>query len=883
MKRCKSLIALFLALTASGAKAQYFDSFSQGKLGPAWSFVVPGSGVYVNYGNAAGNSEDPSLYNISGGSLNITQQGAQFSYGRNVPSVTVAANAPGDYDIRFSVAEPVTTTSYIGAGLVIFKDNQNYLEFWAKHNGGNGTAYANTTLTVAGAQVGGYDNLVNYGDISAGPAQFHINKTGTTITFSVTPANGTEGVLGTVSASDTDAFKAAAYTFLKDLSGLHIGFSNDNYDNTVAATASFSGFSTSLPVVLPTTTDNFFGPKLNPTWAFPFPGSWSDTGYLFTSEDPGAYSVGNGAFVITAKNSGLYGATSYIRNVASATVAPAATGDYDIEIAADGAFNYPLASENNQYPDYGLILYTDASNCFTIGAKHSGYPSNGSTPNNYNYANTTLRIGNNNVGNYDNLATYGSIGYGPTLYRVKKTGTTITFSYTRPGDVETIMGTASASDTDPFKAGVYSFLSSMADKKIGMYANPGFDGNIVEPVAFSKFFTDLPLVNPITFDDELTAPKFSPAWSFNIPGGNPVNSEDPANYSLANGQFNVNVQRFGLNYTLNLPSVTVGTGKGSGDWWIETAITAPFTTLNTYPYAELAIFDDANNYAIVGLKNAGYAGAPGTQFVASGLNIAGTYTDDVINGPQVGGQTVIRIVKTGGAINFYSLTPGSYPNNFATLDNTATGAKLAYYNYLQNLDGKHIGFTTSTSGSGVTTDTASFDYLRTSLNILAPGAVTGSLSLEGVSDLSAISPNAPLGVFDVQFRAVGSTTPLYEFKSVALTTKVGSAFGTFSVAVPAGTYDVWIKGKKNLAVLTSGVVISAAGGTLAPVQLPAADANGDNSVDSSDFTALIGSFNSDATITGSGYDTTADFNFDGFVDSSDFTLLIGEFNNVGPI
>ncbi len=138
----------------------------------------------------------------------------------------------------------------------------------------------------------------------------------------------------------------------------------------------------------------------------------------------------------------------------------------------------------------------------------------------------------------------------------------------------------------------------------------------------------------------------------------------------------------------------------------------------------------------------------------------------------------------------------------------------------------------------------------------------------------------PLGVFDVRFRAPGTTTDLYDYK-VALTVTAGSPDGMFTLTVPAGTYDVWIKGSKNLAVVTAGVVIGATGGSVPAVMLPAADANGDNSVDSTDFTALIGSFNSDATVAGSGYDPTADFNFDGFVDSSDFTLLVGEFNNVG--
>ena len=90
-----------------------------------------------------------------------------------------------------------------------------------------------------------------------------------------------------------------------------------------------------------------------------------------------------------------------------------------------------------------------------------------------------------------------------------------------------------------------------------------------------------------------------------------------------------------------------------------------------------------------------------------------------------------------------------------------------------------------------------------------------------------------------------------------------------------------IKGAKNLRRVLPGVIVGGATTALPDVNLPAGDANGDNSVDSSDFGLLIGAFNSDAAISGSGYDATADFNFDGVVDSSDFGLLIGEFNNDG--
>ena len=162
--------------------------------------------------------------------------------------------------------------------------------------------------------------------------------------------------------------------------------------------------------------------------------------------------------------------------------------------------------------------------------------------------------------------------------------------------------------------------------------------------------------------------------------------------------------------------------------------------------------------------------------------------------------------------------------------------------------------------------------------------VTGSLTLEGVPDLTAVSPFAPLGLFHVSFRSVSTGAELYA-DSVPVYGTAGSATGTFSVVgVPAGNYNVVVKGSKNLAVQAPGVVtVSATSGTIPLVNLPAGDSNNDNFVDSSDFGTLIGAFNTDGSIVGGGYDPTVDFNFDGLVDSSDFGLLIGEFNNAGAI
>ena len=60
------------------------------------------------------------------------------------------------------------------------------------------------------------------------------------------------------------------------------------------------------------------------------------------------------------------------------------------------------------------------------------------------------------------------------------------------------------------------------------------------------------------------------------------------------------------------------------------------------------------------------------------------------------------------------------------------------------------------------------------------------------------------------------------------------------------------------------------------------DANGDNSVDATDFGLLVVScYNSDRSIPGSGYDPTCDFNGDGTIDATDFGLFVGNYGLSG--
>ena len=167
------------------------------------------------------------------------------------------------------------------------------------------------------------------------------------------------------------------------------------------------------------------------------------------------------------------------------------------------------------------------------------------------------------------------------------------------------------------------------------------------------------------------------------------------------------------------------------------------------------------------------------------------------------------------------------------------------------------------------------------INLAPTLNVTGNIALDGVANLSTVSQYSPLGTFRVSLRTPATTTEVLGF-NVSLVTAAGSANGKYTLSgVTPGTYDVWIKGAKNLAVLKSNVVISGASATVPDVLLPAGDANSDNACDVLDFGALVNAYGTSGAVANSGYDPTADFNFDGSDDVLDFGLLVNNYGTVG--
>ena len=232
--------------------------------------------------------------------------------------------------------------------------------------------------------------------------------------------------------------------------------------------------------------------------------------------------------------------------------------------------------------------------------------------------------------------------------------------------------------------------------------------------------------------------------------------------------------------------------------------------------------------------------------------------------------------------------------NFSAFPVSANGTDQTGEFFLYGVTGDTYNVTiaspgyTSTTTNAVNLSTANVWTFATTL-VPSAASATGTIALEGVPDLTLTSFNAPLGPYTIEFYTPGTVsfgsgaTPVYSQTIATLTATPGSPTGSYTVTgIPFGTYDVVIKAPKNLAVLDPGVAFTAPSGTVIPgVLLPAGDTNNDDSVDSTDFGALIGAFNTDSNATGSGYAVGADLNYDGLVDSTDFGLLIGEFNKTG--
>lgn len=147
-------------------------------------------------------------------------------------------------------------------------------------------------------------------------------------------------------------------------------------------------------------------------------------------------------------------------------------------------------------------------------------------------------------------------------------------------------------------------------------------------------------------------------------------------------------------------------------------------------------------------------------------------------------------------------------------------------------------------------------------------------SVGGRLDLDMLSNKAPLQTLTVTLRAPGTTTVV----DTKTATRQGS--GYFSCRfTQRGTYDVCIKGSTWLRKKVGTVTLNDTWGTYVSGVLKNGDCNGDNVVNTDDYTIISGSY--DKSSGDSGFDPRADLNQDGIVGTDDYLAVSSSFDTYG--
>ena len=177
---------------------------------------------------------------------------------------------------------------------------------------------------------------------------------------------------------------------------------------------------------------------------------------------------------------------------------------------------------------------------------------------------------------------------------------------------------------------------------------------------------------------------------------------------------------------------------------------------------------------------------------------------------------------------------------------------------------------------GVTVDSSGAVYISDTSGGFVVVYLPDNGSVSGVITFEGIAPTAAPQNVVFTFRSNDGSPDITQ----SLPVPASGVFTLTGLFNKAGILH--IKSDKYLAVNVP-VNLSAGNVTGLTAFQAAGDANNDNSVDTTDFGILVGAYNSDSSVSGSGYDPTTDFNGDGVVDTTDFGLLVGEYNNVGAI
>ena len=276
-------------------------------------------------------------------------------------------------------------------------------------------------------------------------------------------------------------------------------------------------------------------------------------------------------------------------------------------------------------------------------------------------------------------------------------------------------------------------------------------------------------------------------------------------------------------------------------------------------------YDNASNYANIAFGNITVGPATPvsiTQAALSTSSLSVTGGDVIVTATtqaplpnDVNGFTVFSNGQNVGGLTYQNTNPDGTKNYSGSFHIPAnTGATLQSYIY--------------TLAASDTAGNLALGVLGAISVDTIPATVAGKISLEGL-----VGTAAPQ-TLTFQFRPKDGSATFNLTASV----KPDGFFNLLNI--PRKDYDLWIKGPKNLAKVVGVNTLNSDAHSVTAL-LAGGDSNNDNSVDATDFGALVGSYGSDANVPHGGYDYTADFNGDGLVDTTDFGILVGNYGSVG--
>jgi hypothetical protein len=214
-------------------------------------------------------------------------------------------------------------------------------------------------------------------------------------------------------------------------------------------------------------------------------------------------------------------------------------------------------------------------------------------------------------------------------------------------------------------------------------------------------------------------------WTWMVTGNNPVDTEDPTNYSFSDSSLDIMAQSGSLyasnNNAHNIPSLVI---LGQPDsWYVETAVSTDWSMADPtrYVHAGLIFLADADNYFSF-YNNIDAGGCPPQG------NVQVSSTAEFNANPRYGGISsndwtpttddlplVLRVEGTPTQITFMYSRDGG--NTLLVAGTVTASNQPDVFAFLTSLTGSQVGLETDTGG-GFNNSPFSFHYFKTNLVVV---------------------------------------------------------------------------------------------------------------------------------------------------------------------